>query len=113
MNRTEPASNGKPNQAKGKTAERFKVINTFADFCLTGLNRAEIAAWLLLWRDTKPDSTATTSQADLARRAGTSERTMRRAIDRLQRLKLITVVYKGSLRRGPSSYRVNPLASVV
>jgi hypothetical protein len=32
-------------------------------------------------RDAKPDGTARTAQADLARRAGTSDRTIRRALD--------------------------------
>jgi hypothetical protein len=40
-----------------------------ADFTLSALTRAEIAVCLLLWRDTKSDGTAQTSQADLARRA--------------------------------------------
>jgi hypothetical protein len=112
-----PPGEGRPRQAsrlgkakgKGASAGRFKVINTFADFSLAGLDRAEIAVWLLLWRDTKPDGLARTSQTDLARRAGTSDRTARRAVNSLRRAGLLTVVYQGGLRRGASVYRVHPL----
>lgn len=99
-------------KAKGKgkkTGERFQTINTFADISLAKLDRAEIAVWMLLWRDTK-NGTARTSQADLARRAGIRERTARRAIKSLHCAGLLTVVYRGGLQRGPSIYRVHPLA---
>jgi DNA-binding MarR family transcriptional regulator len=98
-------------KAKGKSTagERFKVLNAFADFTLAGLDRAEIAVWLVLWRDTKPDGLARTSQADLARRAGVTDRTVRRAITSLLDAGLLRVVHRGGLRRGVSVYRVLPL----
>jgi len=96
--------------ASTASGNRFKVLNTFADCTLAGLSRAEIAVWLLLWRDTKPDGLARSSQADLARRAGTNDRTARRAIGSLLRRGLLTVVYRGGLRRGSSKYRVHPLS---
>jgi len=96
----------KPRKAKG----RFNDINTFADFTLATLDRAEIAIWLLLWRDTK-DGTARTSQMDLARRAGTSDRNVRRVIISLQGKGLLTVAYRGGLNRGLSVYRVHPLGN--
>src|SRR4051794_21531614 len=122
--RTEAASHDTqqseaPTQAESGTAARrsrpkgtpgrFQVINAFADFTLRDLKRADIAVWLLLWRDTKKNGTARTSQADLARRAGTSERMVRYAIGRLQRDGLLTVVRRGRLSQGPSVYRVHPL----
>jgi hypothetical protein len=93
---------------------RFEEINAFVDFTIRGLNRTEIAVWLMLWRDTKPDGIAKTSQSDLARRAGATERTVRRAIRRLTALGLLRVVHAGGLRRGPSHYRVclNPTGSM-
>lgn len=84
----------KPKRTK-ETAGRFAVINAFADVTLAELDRSEIAVWFLLWRDTKPDGLAKTSQADLARRAGVTERTARRAVGSLQRAKLLTVTYRG------------------
>lgn len=113
--RPRPTTNNKAEKPKrtGKataaTRNRFAVVNAFADFTLRSIDRAGIAVWLLLWRDTKADGLAKTSQADLARRAGISDRTARRAIDRLRRAGLLTVVHRGGLRRGISSYRVRPL----
>jgi len=95
--------------ARRKTAGRFAVLNAFVDFTLAELNRNEIAAWLVLYRDTKPDGTARTSQADLARRAGTSDRTIRRALDGLKGRGLLKVTYRGGIGRGASAYRVRPL----
>ncbi len=105
---------GHPGEAKGKPArrkagDRFAMLNAFVDFTLAGLTRNEIAAWLVLYRDTKPDGTARTSQADLARRAGTSDRTIRRALDALKRRGLLKVTYRGGIGRGASAYRVRPL----
>lgn len=96
--------NGVPGDVKQNG--RFAVINRFADFALTGLTRAEICTWLLLWRDTKPDGLARTSQVDLARRAGINVRTVKRALRSLIDAGLIVIVCQGGLRNGPSTYRV-------
>jgi hypothetical protein len=95
---------------KGKTANRFRVINNFADFTLAGLDRAEMAVWLILWRDTRPDGLARTAQTDLARRAGCSTRSVRRALKSLQKAGLLLLAHQGGLNRGLSVYRVKPLA---
>jgi hypothetical protein len=57
---------------KGKRSSRgrFRCINAFLDETMASLDRAALAVWLLLWRDTKPDGLTRTSQANLARRAG-------------------------------------------
>lgn len=99
-----PKTNGV--RGKAETKGRFVVINRFADFALAGLSRAEICVWLLLWRDTKPDGLARTSQGDLARRAGKNVRTVKRAVRRLVDAGLIVIVRQGGLRKGPSTYRV-------
>ena len=96
-------------KGRGTAGQRFKVLNAFADFTIAGLDRAEIVVWLLLWRDTKPDGLARTSQADLARRGGISDRTVRRAITHLRRAGLLRVAHQGGFRRGASVYRVLPL----
>jgi DNA-binding MarR family transcriptional regulator len=85
------------------------MLNAFVDFTVAGLTRNEIAAWLVLYRDTKPDGTARTSQADIARRVGTSDRTIRRALDRLKQRGLLKLTYRGGIGRGASAYRVRPL----
>src|SRR5262249_20227335 len=104
-----PRHKGEATSAKGKTGNRFQIVNAFADHTLAGLSRAELAVWVLLWRDTRPDGLARTAQTDLARRAGVNDRTVKRAVRSLQQAGLVTVVHRGSLFRGPSTYRVNPL----
>jgi hypothetical protein len=99
---------GKPTGAKSKARERFAVLNAFVDFSLAGLSRAEIAVWLVLYRDTR-EGTARTAMAGIARRAGCSDRQVVRAVQRLEALGLVQVVYRGGLRRGASRYRVRPL----
>jgi hypothetical protein len=109
------ASNGRGRGgAKGtavgrRTGERFATLNAFVDVTAGTLNRAELLAWLILYRDTKADGLARTSQADLARRAGVNVRTAKRAVLTLCRRGLLTVVFRGNLRRGPSVYRVRAM----
>jgi hypothetical protein len=100
------------NSPKGKHSSRgrFQCVNAFLDVTMGALERAELAVWLLLWRDTKPDGLARTSQSDLARRAGCNPRTVRRALTALQSAGLVSVVRRGGLNRGLSVYRVHPLA---
>jgi predicted DNA-binding transcriptional regulator len=88
--------------------QRFKVVNTFVDFTLRTLRRNEIAVWLILWRDTR-DGIARTAQADIARRAGITDRTVRRSIGKLERSGLVQVVRRGGINSGASTYRVRPL----
>jgi hypothetical protein len=92
-----------------RTANRFGDINAFLDATMAGLRPCERAVWLLLWRDTRPNGLARTSQADLARRAGASDRAVREALRELQRRGLVVVVRQGRLQSGPSCYRVRPL----
>jgi len=94
--------------ARRKTAGRFAVLNAFVDFTLAGLNRNEIAVWLVLYRDTK-DGTARTGQADIARRAGISPRSVRRGIEGLREKGLVKRTYQGGIGRGASAYRIHPL----
>src|SRR5262245_56041422 len=71
-------------KAKPATRERFQVINAFIDATMGTLTPAERSVWLILWRDTKPNGLAETSQVDLARRAGVSDRAVRSALDALE-----------------------------
>ena len=96
-------------QNTSKAKHRFAILNAFTDMTMKELGRAEMAVWLLLYRDTKPNGLARTAQADLARRTGTTTRTVERAVNSLERRGLLTVVRRGGLRRGPSSYRVHAL----
>ena len=96
---------GKRADAKRNAGDRFEVLNAFIDFSLAGLTRAEVAVWLVLYRDTR-NGTARTSYDDIARRAGINRRSVGRSLRRLESRGLMSVVRRGSLRCGPSSYRV-------
>jgi hypothetical protein len=94
---------------RGRIAGRFRSINLFLDATARTLTPAQALVWVILWRDTKREGTARTSYADLARRAGVSLSTVKRAVGVLTERGLATVVYRGSLRRGASVYRLDSL----
>ena len=87
---------------------RFEMLNAFVDTSMADLSRAELAVWLILFRDTKWDGTARASLDDLARRGGMNRQTASRAVGRLARRKMLQIVRRGGLNRGPSAYRVFP-----
>lgn len=93
-----------------KTGDRFAVLNAFVDFSIRNLSRSQCLVWLVLYRDTKPDGVARASLTDLARRTGADRATVKRAVAALVKDGLLSVVHRGGLRQGPSSYRVLPLA---
>ncbi|GIW97050.1 MAG: hypothetical protein KatS3mg111_0383 [Pirellulaceae bacterium] len=97
--------NPKGTRTKRKAAGRFGVLNEFVDCSMDGLTRAEIAVWLVLYRDVR-DGVASTSQSDIARRAGISRKSVGKAIRKLEGRGLLQVVYRGGFHRGISKYRV-------
>ena len=112
-----PATNGRhrpaaltkiTNKAKGKAGERFRVLNAFIDFTLSDLDRGEAVVWLILFRDTR-DGVATTSQKSIARRAGISDRAVRKALGRLNDKGLVKIVRRGRIGAGASTYRIRAL----
>jgi AraC-like DNA-binding protein len=105
----EPDTLARPKgNTRGQAGERFRVLNSFVDFTLAELSRAEIAAWLILYRDTR-DGSARTSMRDIARRAGCSPRAVATAVARLEKLGLLKTIHRGGFRRGASRYRIKPL----
>lgn len=102
-----PRKSSKGSKPKGKRATgQFATLNAFLDFSIAKLSRSEALVWLVLFRDTKRDGLARTAQADIARRIGADERTVKRAIIHLRKVKLLQVVKRGNLWTGPSAYRV-------
>src|SRR5262245_65741732 len=91
---------------KRRSQLRFEILNAFVDTGMADLSRAELAVWLIVYRDTKRDGTARASLADLARRAGIDRQTASRTVGRLARRKMLQVIRPGGLNRGPSTYRV-------
>ena len=77
---------------------RFELLNVFVDSGMANLSRAELAVWLILYRDTKRDGTARSSLDELARRAGMNRQTASRAVGRLARRKMLRVLHRGGLK---------------
>ena len=85
---------------------RWSQLNGFVDVTLRDLTPAEVRVWLVLFRDTKPDGTARTGQADIARRAGLSVRMVKKAVKKLTDRGLLKVLLRGRINVGPSTYKV-------
>lgn len=85
---------------------RWGHLNGFVDVTLRDLTPAEVRVWLVLFRDTKPDGTARTGQADIARRAGLSVRMVKKAVKKLTDRGLLKVLTRGRVSIGPSTYKV-------
>ncbi len=97
-------------KAKGENNGRFTLLNTFVDFTVGELSRADIIVWLILYRDSK-EGIARTAQADIARRGKIDRRTVGRSLRRLSERGLLKVVHPGGFRRGVSQYRVRGLTA--
>jgi len=105
---TQPANRKRsPRQRRAAVLRRFALLNAVADTALPRFRgRAELAAWLILYRHAKPNGTAKASVADLARRAGCCESTIKRALERLRRGGLVERVKRGTLAGGSSVWRL-------
>jgi len=102
------AQPGKPKRRKtGDTAGRFAVLNAFADAGARLVNPTAQACWWIIYRETKPDGLARVSHGRVADCIGVSRLTATRAIRRLERAGLLTVVRRGGLAGGASTYRVH------
>lgn len=102
-----PAPPAKPNRRT--RSERFAVLNAFVDMGMADLTGAETKVWLILFRDTKGTGTARTAQADLARRAGLSVRSVKLALRSLTAKGMVRLVHRGRLNVGPSVHTVHPV----
>lgn len=117
-----PPMNPQPERKKpkGKTdsgetrgaRNRFAAVNAFLDATARALPPSASLVWVLLWRDTKPDGLARTSQEDMARRLGLTTKTIKRALVKLRNAGLLEVVRRGRIGAGPSVYRLNPLGEL-
>jgi hypothetical protein len=99
---------GQPVNANGERGTgRFLALNAFVDETLRSLKgRNDVAVWLVLYRDTKPNGWAAAFQSDIARRIGASESTVKRAIRRLKKRGLLKPGRRGRPGHGPSTYKV-------
>lgn len=94
---------------KRETAFRFELLNGFVDRGMADLTRAELAVWLVLFRDARPpDGIARTAVTDIAKRGGMSTRAAGDAVGKLAARKMLKIVRRGGLNQGPAVYQVFP-----
>jgi hypothetical protein len=86
----------------------FPTFNGFVDLGVQHLSRSEIAAYLILLRDTKPDGAARTSFGGIALRGGMSRRQAVRAVRSLIERGVVEVLRRGGRRIGATTYCVVP-----
>ena len=92
---------------------RWPPLNAFVDESLADRTRAELAVWLVLFRDARcgnykgvPGMYARVGQADIAQRGGLSARSVKLAVAGLSAAGMLKVVRRGRLNVGPSVYSV-------
>lgn len=90
--------------------DRFLVLNQFVDGAMAGVKDRDTKAWLVLYRDTKPNGLATASNGDIAKRMGCSLSTAKRALRRLRQQGFLEVVRRGGPTSGANAYRVHGTA---
>lgn len=108
MTNAHPATSRKGKTTKRASALRFELLNAFVDSGMAELSRAEISTWLILFRDTRPNGITQTAIDDIARRGGMDRSSVVRAIKKLRDRRMLKIVCRGGLNRGPSRYRVFP-----
>ena len=90
-----------------KAGDRFAVANAFADYGARMVDTTAQGCWWIIWRETKPDGLARVSFGRIADCIGRERRTAVRAVGRLVKAGLLTVVRRGGLHLGPSTYRAH------
>jgi hypothetical protein len=100
-----PLSRKQAKPTRPADASRWPTLNSFVDVAMGDLSRAELAVWLVLFRDVR-DGTARTGMTDIARRAGCHRVTVVRAVQSLQARGLIRMVRRGRKNGGTSVYAV-------
>lgn len=105
--RGEKSKSGKPSVHKPESVGRFKTMNEFVDYSARLVDTTAQAVWMVLFRETKPNGLACISHSQIAERIGSCRRTVVRATQHLEDAKLITVVHRGGMTGGSSSYRIH------
>lgn len=89
------------------TRDRFAVLNSFVDAGARLVDPTAQACWWVIYRETKPNGLARVSHSRMGKCIGKSRHTAMRAVGRLEEAGLLTVVRRGGLIGGASTYRVN------
>lgn len=85
---------------------RWRLLNEFVDVHMAGLTRAEVAVWMVLYRDSR-NGVSKSGMTDISRRAGVSTRHGMRAVRSLMNKGLLLRTYRGGLNRGVSRYVIS------
>jgi hypothetical protein len=88
----------------------FQNLASFVDQGVRTLPRSELAVYLILLRDTRPDGTARAGLDDLARRGGMSRWSASRAVRSLVAKGVLRIVRRGVPGK-PTLYTVFPPAA--
>lgn len=91
--RSDKRSKRKGSRTKGAGA-RFKDLSEFVRLRAAALTKAELAVWIAVFNFAQ-GGTATVTQAKLAKIAGTTERTIKRAVASLVQRGLLEIVERG------------------
>jgi hypothetical protein len=105
---------GKP-KSRSVTKQRyyrfwFRHLAAFVDRGVRTLSRSELATYLILVRDTRPNGTARVGLGDLAERGGMSRKSASRAVGSLVARGVLTIVRRGRPGK-PTLYTVFPPAA--
>jgi hypothetical protein len=88
----------------------FQNLAGFVDDGVRMLTRSELATYLILLRDTRPDGTARAGLDDLAKRGGMSRWAASRAVRSLVAKNVLTIVRRGVPGK-PTLYTIFPPAA--
>jgi CRP-like cAMP-binding protein len=98
---------GKSRIRDSKTNGRFKTLNNFVDHSARLVDPTAQSVWVVLYREVRPNGLACISFSQIAELIGRKRRTVIRAMKVLEKAKLVTVVKRGRLNEGPSTYQVH------
>ncbi len=89
--------------------EWFRNLAAFVDEGVRTLSRSELAVYLILMRDTRPDGTARAGLDDLAKRGGMSKRSASRGVQSLVNRGVLRIIRHGVPGK-PTIYTIFPPA---
>ncbi len=84
---------------------RFHDLNNFVDVSMRDLTRAEIAVWLVLFRNAR-DRIVRISHSQIAAASGCSVKAVSVAMKLLIQKTIVKQLIQGTVNRGPSTYKV-------
>jgi len=108
---TTPLARPPPQNLRPAVVTKILALNQFLDRTARELHPSAALVWVLLLRDER-SGTARTAVSDLARRAGVSERTVKRHLSALKACGLLEVVKAGKPDAGPTVYKLRAMSRI-